>query len=46
MKTASVKPDSVSIVNITPEEPMSERTMRCTPAEMPTASWAKSWCTR
>src|SRR5215212_4311295 len=33
MKTASLKPDSVSIVNITPEAPMSERTICCTPAD-------------
>ena len=46
MNTASSKPDSVSIVNITPEAPMSERTICCTPAESATASWSKSWCTR
>ena len=40
MKTASVKPDSVSIVNITPDAPRSDRTIRCTPAESATCSWA------
>ena len=46
MNTASSKPDSVSIVNITPEEPTSERTIRCTPAEMPTSPCSNPWCTR
>ena len=46
MKTASSKPDSVSMVNMTPEEPMSERTIFCTPADSDTASWSKPWCTR
>ena len=46
MNTASVKPDSVSMVNMTPDAPMSERTIRCTPADSATASWSKSWCTR
>ncbi len=46
MKTASEKPDSVSMVNITPEAPMSERTIFCTPADRATASWSKAWCTR
>ena len=38
MKTASEKPDSVSMVNITPEAAGSERTIRCTPAERATTS--------
>ena len=46
MNTASVKPDSVSIVNITPDAPTSERTIRCTPADSATSSCSKPWCTR
>ena len=46
MSTASVKPDSVSMLNITPEAPTSLRTMRCTPADSATSSWAKPLCTR
>ena len=38
MNTASAKPDSVSMVNMTPEAPMSERTICCTPADRATAS--------
>ena len=34
------------IVNMTPEAPTSERTIRCTPADSATASCANSWCTR
>jgi hypothetical protein len=37
MKTTSVKPLSVSSVNITPAAPRSERTMRCTPADSATS---------
>ena len=46
MNTASVNPDSVSMVNITPEAPTSERTIRCTPAESATSAWVKPWWTR
>ena len=46
MKTTSVKPDSVSMVNITPAAPRSERTMRCTPADSATSACAKPLCTR
>ena len=46
MKTASVKPDSVSMVNSTPEAPMSDRTICCTPADRATVSCSKRWCTR
>ena len=38
MNTASGKPDSVSMVNMTPEAPTSERTIRCTPADSATAA--------
>ena len=38
MNTASRKPDSVSSVNITPALAMSERTMRCTPADRATSA--------
>ena len=41
MKTASGKPDSVSIVNITPELPRSLRTMRWMPADSATPACAK-----
>ncbi len=40
MKTTSLKPDSVSRVNMTPEAARSERTMRCTPAESATPLWS------
>ena len=46
MNTACSKPDSVSTVNMTPEEPMSERTIFCTPALSATAACSKSWWTR
>ncbi len=46
MNTTWSKPDSVSIENITPEAPESERTMRCTPADSATSAWAKFLCTR
>lgn len=46
MNTASLKPDSVSIVNITPAAPTSERTMRCTPADSATSACVKPLCTR
>jgi hypothetical protein len=36
MSTTSRKPDSVSRVNITPAQAVSERTMRCTPMESAT----------
>ncbi len=36
MNTTSSKPDSVSMVNITPAAPRSLRTMRCTPADSAT----------
>ncbi len=41
MNTASSNPDSVSMVNMTPEAPMSERTIFCTPADRATASCSK-----
>ncbi len=41
MKTASLKPVSVSMVNITPEAPTSERTMRWMPAESATSECVK-----
>jgi hypothetical protein len=41
MNTTSSKPDSVSMVNITPAAPKSERTIRCTPADKATSAWAK-----
>jgi hypothetical protein len=44
--TASVNPDSVSMVNITPDAPTSDRTIRCTPADNATWSWSNPWCTR
>ena len=40
MKTTSWKPDSVSMVNITPALPLSERTMRWMPADSATSAWA------
>ena len=43
MKTASLNPDSVSMVNITPEAARSERTIRWIPAERATCSWANPW---
>ena len=46
MKTASLNPDSVSMVNITPDAARSERTIRCTPADSATCSWANPWWTR
>jgi hypothetical protein len=46
MNTASAKPDSVSMVNSTPEAPMSERTMRWMPADSATTEWSKLLCTR
>ena len=46
MNTASRKPDSVSSVNMTPAAPVSERTMRCTPAESATLACTKPLCTR
>jgi hypothetical protein len=39
MNTASLNPDSVSMVNITPDAPRSDRTIRWTPADKATA-----WC--
>lgn len=41
MKTASLKPVSVSMVNMTPDAPTSERTIRCTPAESATSECVK-----
>ncbi|CKS01865.1 Uncharacterised protein [Mycobacterium tuberculosis] len=46
MNTTSSKPDSVSMVNMTPAAPRSERTMRCTPADSATTSCSKPLCTR
>ncbi len=46
MKTASANPDSVSIVNITPELARSLRTMRWMPADSATPACAKPLCTR
>ena len=46
MNTASSNPDSVSIVNITPDAPTSERTIRCTPTDSATVSCSKPWWTR
>ena len=46
MNTTSSKPDSVSMVNMTPLAPRSLRTMRWMPAERATSAWAKPWCTR
>ncbi len=46
MNTTWSKPDSVSMVNITPLEPESERTMRWMPQESATSAWAKPLCTR
>jgi phosphoenolpyruvate synthase/pyruvate phosphate dikinase len=43
LRTTSRKPDSVSSVNITPAAPVSERTIRWTPAESATMSWSKPW---
>ena len=40
------KPESVSIENITPEAPMSERTIRCTPMERATSRWSKPFTSR
>ena len=41
-KTTSRKPDSVSSVNMTPAAPVSERTMRCTPADKATSAWSEA----
>src|SRR5260363_379723 len=46
IKTTSLKPDSVSSVNITPEAARSERAIRCTPADNAISACAKPWCTR
>ncbi|MCY1466061.1 hypothetical protein D9M71_842910 [compost metagenome] len=39
--TTSRKPDSVSRVNSTPDEPTPERTISCTPADRNTSSCLK-----
>ena len=41
ISTTLSKPVSVSIENITPEPPRSERTMCCTPMESATFMWSK-----
>jgi hypothetical protein len=46
MNTTSRKPDSVSMVNMTPAAPMSLRTMRWTPAEIDTSACENPLCTR
>ncbi len=46
MNTTSGKPDSVSMVNMTPAAPRSLRTMRCTPADSATCACSKPLCTR
>ena len=40
------KPESVSMENITPEAPTSERTIRCTPIERATSRWSKPLTSR
>ena len=40
------KPESVSMENITPEAPTSERTIRCTPIESATSRWSKPLTSR
>jgi len=46
MVTASLKPDSVSMENITPAEAKSERTIFCTPMDRAMAKWSKPLSTR
>ena len=46
MNTASGNPDSVSIVNMTPELARSLRTIRWMPADSATSPCAKPLCTR
>jgi hypothetical protein len=40
------KPVSVSMVNITPADATSERTIFCTPTEMDTSEWSKPFSVR
>ena len=46
MNTASRKPDSVSMENITPDEEISERTIFITPIDRETLKWSKPWSMR
>jgi hypothetical protein len=41
ISTVLSKPDSVSIENITPDPPVSERTIICTPTDSATSRWSK-----
>jgi len=46
MYTASLKPDSVSMENITPAQAKSERTIFCTPMDRAMAKWSNPLSTR
>ena len=46
MNTTSRNPDSVSSVNITPEDATSERTIFITPTDRATAKWSNPWSRR
>ena len=46
MTAARGKPESVSMENITPEAPTSERTIRWTPIERATSMWSKPLTSR
>ncbi len=46
MNTASRKPDSVSMENITPDDEMSERTIFMMAIDSETLNWSKPWSIR